>query len=193
MRSGRRGISQARREENQLYRPCRILALFVVLYALGAGPLAGSAAAAPNVVIFVTDDQRLDGTMAVMPKTKKWFLTGGSDGAGSFQGGSFFPRGVANTPWCCPARASIFTGQYSHNHGVADTDGPKLGTSEASPKQQQTLQAYLRDATPSYRTGIFGKYLNRWDITCLAHPPNDPAANARPVESPGPQTALSDS
>jgi len=147
----------------------------VALCALAAGPFANPAAAAPNVVIFVTDDQRLDGTMAVMPKTKEWFLTGGTDGAGAFQGGTYFPNAVANTPWCCPARASILTGQYSHNHGVTKLDGTLMGTSEAAPKQQQTMMAYLQNADPSYRTGIFGKYLNGWDIWCSARAPGDPA------------------
>ncbi|HZO58126.1 MAG TPA: sulfatase-like hydrolase/transferase [Solirubrobacterales bacterium] len=142
---------------------------------LAAGPLAGSSAAAPNVVVFVTDDQRLAGTMAVMPKTRQWFQTGGSDAAGPFRGGTYFPNAVANTPWCCPARASILTGQYSHNHGVTRLDGELLGTTPAAPKQQQTMMAYLKAANPSYRTAIFGKYLNGWGIQCSARPPGDPA------------------
>ena len=34
----------------------------------------------PNVLIILTDDQRLDGTMDVMPKTRAWFHTGGVPG-----------------------------------------------------------------------------------------------------------------
>jgi arylsulfatase A-like enzyme len=120
--------------------------------------------AAPNVLVIVTDDQRLDGTMAVMPKTEKWFHTGGDlgSGAGTVTGGTFFPNNVANTPWCCPARSSIFTGEYAHNHGVENLAGFLLGTTESSPKQQQTLQAYLKRPSLGYMTGIFGKYLNNW-------------------------------
>ena len=107
-----------------------------------------------------------------MPKTRQWFKTGGTDGSGPFEGGTSFPNAAANTPWCCPARATIFTGQYSHNNGQTDTTEIRIGTTEAAAKQQQTLQAYLSRATPSYRTGIFGKYLNGWDISCSRPPGN---------------------
>jgi arylsulfatase A-like enzyme len=140
--------------------------------------LAPAAAAAPNVLVIVTDDQRLDGTMQVMPQTSKWFQTGGDlgGGAGTVSGGTFFPNSVANTPWCCPARSSIFTGLYAHNHGVENLDGTLLGTSESAPMQQRTLQAYLKGANPSYRTGIFGKYLNGWGFNCpnATGPPRPP-------------------
>src|SRR6185295_1747211 len=53
----------------------------------------------PNVLFIVTDDQRLDGTMVMMPQTRQWFE----------QGGTFFPQAVATTPLCCPSRSGIFT------------------------------------------------------------------------------------
>jgi len=62
----------------------------------------------PNILYIVTDDQRLDGTMVMMPQTKAWFE----------QGGTFFPQMVDTTPLCCPSRSSIFTGRYVHNTGV---------------------------------------------------------------------------
>ncbi len=136
-----------------------------------------AASAAPNVVVFVTDDQRLDGTMQVMPQTTKWFHTGGDlgGGAGTVAGGTNFPNAVANTPWCCPARSSIFTGDFAHNHHVEQLDGTALGTTESAPTQQKTMQAYLKGASPSYRTGIFGKYLNNWGLNCP-----DPGGPPRP-------------
>ena len=174
-RSRRGECRGPRREEIQLFRRHGVLPLLVVLSVLGAGPFAGSASAAPNVVIFVTDDQRLDGTMAVMPKTKEWFLTGGSDTSGPFNGGTFFPKGVANTPWCCPARASIFTGKYSHNHGVetgwARTRDDRVGSPAAA-----DAPGLSEERHPGYRTGIFGKYLNGWDVQCPGfREPGDPA------------------
>jgi arylsulfatase A-like enzyme len=138
--------------------------VILALVVLGVALHAPAAMASPNVLVIVTDDQRLDGTMAVMPKTEKWFHTGGDlgNGAGTVTGGAFFPNNVANTPWCCPARSSIFTGEYAHNHGVENLMGSLLGTTESSPKQQQTLQAYLKRPPFDYMTGIFGKYLNNW-------------------------------
>src|SRR5687768_13102208 len=77
----------------------------------GAAPRAEAADRGwPNVLIIVTDDQRASaGSLAVMPKTMEWLR----------DGGTYYPEGVVTTPLCCPARASIMTGQYVQNHGVA--------------------------------------------------------------------------
>jgi arylsulfatase A-like enzyme len=99
----------------------------------------------PNVIIFMTDDQRAD-TMRVMPKTRRWFRKRGVK----------YPNGFTTTPLCCPARASVFTGQYAHNHGVMD-NGDALEL-----EQPDTLQRHLDDA--GYFTALSGKYLNKWDI-----------------------------
>ena len=102
----------------------------------------------PNVLVVVTDDQRADGTMNMMPKTKQWL---GRDGVR-------FTHAYATTPTCCPSRASIFTGRYAHNHQVHTTEeGQALNLDQAT-----TVQSHLRDN--GYRTALFGKYLNGWDI-----------------------------
>ena len=101
----------------------------------------------PNILIFVTDDQRADGTMGSLPKTEAWFKTGGT----------WFPNGFVTTPLCCPARASNFTGQYAHNHGL-HTNGDPEGVLAFD--QSRTMQRYLQDA--GYKTGIAGKFLNPW-------------------------------
>jgi arylsulfatase A-like enzyme len=103
----------------------------------------------PNILIIVTDDQRASGTMmrSVMPFTRRVFGNGGTR----------FARAFATTPLCCPSRASIFTGQYVHNHRARQEDqGKRLN-------QESTVQYYLQNA--GYRTAIFGKYLNGWDVT----------------------------
>jgi Sulfatase len=61
----------------------------------------------PNVLIFVTDDQRI-GTLKHMPATRR--LIG--------RKGMTFRNAFATTPLCCPARTSIMTGRYAHNHHV---------------------------------------------------------------------------
>jgi arylsulfatase A-like enzyme len=109
-------------------------------------PLDGPTAPAserPNILLIVTDDQRLQGTMAVMPKTMRWFREGGTE----------FPHAFATTPVCCPSRASIFSGRYVHNHGVVTNEGPPLDL-------RYTIQRYLKAA--GYRTGLVGKFLNYW-------------------------------
>ena len=101
---------------------------------------------APNVLLFVTDDQRTDATLGVMPKTRLWFK----------RKGTRFARAFATTPLCCPSRASMFTGQYAHNHGIwKNFEGGSL-------PQRRTIQRLLW--VNGYRTALAGKYLNGWDL-----------------------------
>ena len=101
----------------------------------------------PNVLVIITDDQRADGTFEVMPKTRR-----------AFADGTNFTNAYVTTPLCCPSRATIFTGRYSHNHLV-------LSANRGDPKgleQEWTVQRYLKEA--GYRTAMFGKYLNSWPL-----------------------------
>ena len=102
----------------------------------------------PNVLVILTDDQRARGTLRVMPKTRKFLK----------QRGQTFSNAFATTPMCCPSRASIFTGQYAHNHGIHLSVSKNPGFD-----QRSTLQHQLQKA--SYKTAIFGKYLNGWNLS----------------------------
>jgi arylsulfatase A-like enzyme len=99
----------------------------------------------PNVLIILVDDMRAtEDFYSVMPSTMRLFRKRGTE----------FPNAVATTPLCCPSRASILTGQYSHNHGV-------LRNNLASMLDQaHTLQYELQNA--GYHTAIAGKFLNKW-------------------------------
>ena len=55
------------------------------------------------------------------------------------------------TPQCCPARASIFSGEYAHNTGIITNDGRSFNAND-------TWERYLHDH--GYFTGLIGKYLN---------------------------------
>ncbi len=112
--------------------------------------LPAAASAAPNVLVVVTDDQRTDGTMQVLPTTQRWL----------FQEGTQFPNAVATTPLCCPSRVSMLTGQYAHNHRVWKNSGNAQELAALQPDAM--LQGRLRAA--GYRTGIVGKYLNGWPL-----------------------------
>ena len=101
----------------------------------------------PNVLVVVVDDQRAgEGTLSVMPKTRRWLM----------RGGTRFPRAFSTTPLCCPARASIFSGLYAHNHGVYTN----LGRLEFD--HENTVQDYLDGA--GYQTAIVGKLFNNWPL-----------------------------
>jgi arylsulfatase A-like enzyme len=97
----------------------------------------------PNVLIIITDDQRIE-SMGPMRKTRAWFRRGGTEYVNAF----------VTTPLCCPSRASIFSGRYAHNHKVATNADAK----ELDPKS--TLAYYLKQ--DGYQTAIVGKYLNSW-------------------------------
>ncbi|MCA1706295.1 MAG: sulfatase-like hydrolase/transferase, partial [Actinobacteria bacterium] len=97
----------------------------------------------PNVIVFVTDDQRASGTMLVMPEVKRWFSANTTR----------FPNAFATTPLCCPSRASIMTGRYAHNHGV------RHNHQSHTLDQSATVQHHLRKE--GYSTAIAGKYLNQ--------------------------------
>lgn len=108
-------------------------------------PYEGAAAATrPNILIIVTDDQR--DSMGVLPNVRRFFGDGGTK----------FTRGFTNTPLCCPARATLMSGQYPHNHRVTSNhDYVDMNT-------EHTLQDDLR--VSGYRTAIFGKYLNHFPV-----------------------------
>lgn len=99
----------------------------------------------PNVVLFVTDDQTLE-ELAVMPRTRR--LVGSE--------GTTFSQAIAQYPLCCPARATLLTGQLAHNHGVLGNEEPWGGYRHFD--ESQTLPLWLQAA--GYRTAMVGKYLN---------------------------------
>ena len=101
----------------------------------------------PNVLIVLTDDQRADGTLEVMPSLRRLYG----------ERGTTFVNAYATTPLCCPSRASIFSGRYAHNHEVLKNTQPELLD------QSSTMQRYLSEA--GYRTGFVGKYFNAWDLS----------------------------
>ncbi len=94
----------------------------------------------PNFLIILTDDQRYD-TMSYMPVTQ----------ATLFDQGVSFTHAYDTTPLCCPARASILTGEYAHNTGVHTNDD----------RLNQTTFFYTLHQN-GYNTGLVGKYLNSW-------------------------------
>jgi arylsulfatase A-like enzyme len=65
------------------------------------------------------------------------------------RGGLFLPNTLANTPVCCPARATMLTGKYPHKHGLKIND---LRLRES----QVTIAELLAEA--GYATGFVGKW-----------------------------------
>src|SRR5829696_8174489 len=107
--------------------------------------------AQPNFVFILADD------MQYMPKTRSLLQD---------QGMSFEEAFVSNAI-CCPSRATIMRGQYSHNNGVwtnGGSDGGSDGgwwTYHRHGGEQDNVATRLDAA--GYRTGLFGKYLNGYN------------------------------
>lgn len=110
----------------------------------------------PNVILFLTDDQTL-GDMKVLGSVRRRIGDPGTT----------FRRAFSQYPLCCPARATILTGQHAHNHGVMGNRTPEGGFEKFA--DQETLPVWLRRA--GYNTVMLGKYLNGYDGTARRYVP----------------------
>ena len=105
----------------------------------------GSGVVADNILWILTDDQ-MRSTLPTMDRTWKRLA----------EKGVRFPRGYAAMPWCGPARASILSGRYAHDHGCStNMTHPSF---VAQGLDQDTVATRMSAA--GYDTGYFGKYMN---------------------------------
>lgn len=159
--STHQGQSRGRRKSPRLGARTGLAILLV-----SAGATAGSADAGagaeppvptgdpPNIIVILTDDQRAD-QVSEMGALHTEIASLGATVSRAF---------VAN-PLCCPARASILTGTYSHTNLVWTNGGggqPELGGWPAFHElghESRTIAVALDDA--GYHTALVGKYLNR--------------------------------
>jgi arylsulfatase A-like enzyme len=111
-----------------------------------------STRAKPHIVFIVADDLDVE-SISHMPKLQA-FMAGV---------GVTFSNSFASNPVCCPSRATMLRGQYSHNHGVW-TNGRGFNSCfsdfRAAGHESSTVATWLKAA--GYRTGLVGKYLNRY-------------------------------
>jgi arylsulfatase A-like enzyme len=118
---------------------------------------ASSAGGSPrlNVVVIVSDDERLDANRRMRNVTRLLAREGVR-----------FARYYTTTSECCPSRASILTGQYPHHTGVVANFGPH---GYPSFDESSTLATWLHDA--GYTTALVGKYLNDYTLSGNHHVP----------------------
>ncbi|MGA7398277.1 MAG: sulfatase [Solirubrobacterales bacterium] len=111
--------------------------------------------ARPNIVLIQADDA-IRSDMPLMPNISRLMDTGGTQ----------FSNFAVPYPLCGPARASLLSGQLSHNNQVLSNfrsnDGGHLRFKALKGKlnQKNSLGPWLRQA--GYRTGLVGKYLNEY-------------------------------
>ena len=123
-----------------------------------ASPPALAETSRPDIVLIITDDQRYD-TLQVMPQVQRLLIDGGMQ----------FTRAIVTNPLCCPSRATMFTGRYSHTTGVYFNGGPHGGWQAFRPSESSTIATALDRV--GYRTALFGKYMNGYGGTGISIPP----------------------
>ena len=160
--------------------PCRIwlsraglLACGLALLSSGAAPAAAESSK-PNIVVIMTDDQRVDdlyagaGPTQVMPETRE--LIGGE--------GVTFTRSYASYPLSCPSRSTFLTGRLAHNHGITANVFPGYvycGAPGLFPTAD-SLGPWLQGA--GYFTVLAGRYLNGYPSPLsLSRTTKDPGWN----------------
>ena len=121
-------------------------------------PAHAQTAGRPDIVLIITDDQRFD-TLKVMPKVRRELV----------QRGMTFRRAIVTDPLCCPSRATILTGRFSHTTGVYRNQGVRGGWHAFQPSESDTIATALQGA--GYRTGLIGKYVNGYTGDGVYVPP----------------------
>jgi N-acetylglucosamine-6-sulfatase len=103
----------------------------------------------PNIVFVVTDDMEEE-MLREMPVVQRRLV----------HEGVRFDNAFVSNSLCCPSRATMLRGQYSHNHHVQSNSMPDGGAVRFRQlgRDRSTFATWLQDS--GYRTALVGKYLN---------------------------------
>ncbi len=112
---------------------------------------------APNIIVFMTDDQTVE-QMSGLALTTELLVDGGVT----------FTQSVVNLASCCPSRATFLTGQHAGNHGVVTNSG-RSGGADSFENEDTALPVALQNA--GYDTVFVGKYLNGYGFIRRYTPP----------------------
>ena len=119
---------------------------------------AASMSTHPNIILILSDDQSFDSLQkmpyvrSITPPQGTWYR---------------FDDAFINNATCCPSRATILTGLWSHHHGVEATGG--------APAYDDSDTIATRLHSGGYATGFVGNITSAPSIVALA------ARTCRPV------------
>jgi N-acetylglucosamine-6-sulfatase len=135
------------RREEAIVKRCAALALLIVTLAAMLRP--ARADTKPNILFILADDMDY-AVLDFMPNVKALLIDQGAS----------FDHFFANVALSGPSRATILSGQYSHNHGVT-LDKPvtaAFGKAYTSQLEQHMIPLAMKMA--GYETSYIGKYIN---------------------------------
>jgi arylsulfatase A-like enzyme len=115
----------------------------------------------PNVILILTDDLAVNDlnprALRHMPNLKSLLIDKGTT----------FDNAFVTNSLCCPSRATILRGQYTHNHEILSNDPPRGGFQKFRflGHENSTMATWVKEQ--GYRTAFFGKYLNGYKETYI--------------------------
>jgi N-acetylglucosamine-6-sulfatase len=115
----------------------------------------------PNVILILTDDLTVNDlnprALRHMPNLKSLLIDKGTT----------FDNAFVTNSLCCPSRATILRGQYTHNHEILSNEPPRGGFQKFRflGHENSTMATWVKEQ--GYRTAFFGKYLNGYNETYI--------------------------
>jgi N-acetylglucosamine-6-sulfatase len=105
----------------------------------------------PNILFIIADDMKAS-DLDHMPNTQTLLANQGVK----------FTKAWVTRSLCCPSRATVLTGQYTHNHNVWVNVEPSGGFPKFVNQglESSTIATWLQAG--GYETVLIGKYLNRY-------------------------------
>jgi arylsulfatase A-like enzyme len=114
-----------------------------------------------NVVLILTDDLAVNDlnsrALRHMPNLESLLI----------EKGTTFDNAFVTNSLCCPSRATILRGQYTHNHEILSNDPPRGGFEKFRylGHENSTMATWVKEQ--GYRTAYFGKYMNGYKETYI--------------------------
>lgn len=122
--------------------------------ASNAASFSGAAEAPPDIILILADDMPMN-LLEYMPAVVEMQADGVT-----------FSNYVVSNAWCCPSRATMFTGKLPHSHTIFrnSTAGGVLGGFAAWRNAGNDAETFATIAeTAGYRTVMLGKFLNNYN------------------------------